>query len=564
MYTNGNSNGNGNGNGNGHKRIKLSLSDLKNIATLGPDLKSSGDGQTKASETDGQKSVKDKKLNATQEATKSAQANPVEPYVQADGEESDENLELIEREERRKRWKRVFLSFGIITCALVVLGIVGYVWLFAGSDETYLVENQRGRERANGAPNSNASTQVLTVEEIRREMNRNSNNANAANDGAGQQTSSNLNANTNGSAVLNGSPITDRLPLPDYSATVTTSPQTQTPPQQQSSAVTNSPVTARTHQLEGDATSTSVNRRNAPNALTGNPNPERSIRVSALNTLQTDSTDRSARSGSASPERGDVSAANQTSEQVALPPLGTMLPVRTLGTIYTLRSEGYVRMQLVRKASGRGWSLPRGTEVYGVVRGSDFEVGRAYVQLVGFIDQSTGSLIRLQGSLMGSDGADGLRGQKRSLQSGWTRALRIAGAGFVEAIGTVAATVGRRPVYAGDIYGYSAPRVTSPLMQEINGIAYKQGRAGFIEVPAGTNGYVLVMTSSRELQGVNADLSNESLRRMSDQISDRDAARISESELAELMTSGDREEIRRALSRMTPEMRRVAEAALAQ
>lgn len=546
MYTN----ENGNGNGNGHKRIRLSLSDLKNVATLDPAPISNGDNHAKASEKSVGTSQKDETPNAAHEAKRTAQAK----IVEANGEESDENLELIENEERRKRLKRVFVSFGIISCALVMLFVVGYLWLFAGTGETHRVENQQGRERANGATSANAAPQGLTVDEIRREMNRGS--ANPSVDGNGEPSSSNTNANAS------GSPITDRLPLPDYSATVAPSPQL-TPQQQSQQGMSNSPTSTQTIESNEASTNGRASRGVAGQTATGSPNPERSIRVSALNVARADTAERSMQPAQANINSNDTASTNRASEQVALPPLGTMLPVRTLGTIYTLRSEGYVRMQLVRAAGGRGWSLPRGTEVYGVVRGSDFEIGRAYVQLIGFLDQGTGRLVRLQGSVVGGDGAEGLRGQKRNLQSGWTRALRIAGAGAVEALSTVAATIGRRPVYAGDIYGYGAPRVTSPLMGEINGIAYRQGRAGFVEIPAGTNGYVLVMTSPREIQGVDADVSIENLRRSSDAASERDAARISENELAELMTNGSREDIRNALPRMTPEMRRIAEAALA-
>ena len=173
--------------------------------------------------------------------------------------------------------------------------------------------------------------------------------------------------------------------------------------------------------------------------------------------------------------------------------------------------------------------------------------------------------MRLQGSLLGTDGTDGLRGRKHSLNSGWSRALKIAGAGVVEALSTVAATIGNRPVYVGDVYGYSAPRMASPLMREINGLAYRQGRAGFIEVPANTAGYVFVMTSPREIQGVDADVntSADDLRRMSDAGQARAGGQMSEAELVELMTNGSADDIRRALPRMTPEMRRVAEAVLA-
>lgn len=220
-------------------------------------------------------------------------------------------------------------------------------------------------------------------------------------------------------------------------------------------------------------------------------------------------------------------------------------------------------MQLVRAASGDGWSLPRGAELYGQLRGSDYEIGRAYIQLVGFVDPRTNGFVRLEGSIVGGDGSEGLRGQKRSLTSGWTRALRIAGTGAVEALSTVAATVGRRPVYVGDIYGSSAPRVTSPLMRELNGIAYREGRAGFVEVSAGTRGYILVMTVPREINGTDARAGE--LSRLTDS-TNRSAAeeQLSETELAELITTGSREDIRRALSRMTPEMRRIAEAAIAE
>ena len=550
MYTN--EKGNGGGNGNGHKRIRLSLSDLESVVALDPASTSNGDHDAKVS-------AAVEKQNAGDEAERGAQAKVVE----ANSEESDENLELIESGERSKRLKRTLLSFGIIGCALLMLFVAGYLWLFAGADETHRVETQR-RERASGASSANAAQQGLTVEEIRREMNRGNNNANAAVENDGQGATSNSNANTGGGVSLSGSPVTDRLPLPDYSATVAPSPQFSTQPQSPQLASGSSTATQTVEPGE-DSTSARASLGGASNTTTGSPNPERSIRASALSAARrSGDAEDSARPAEANVDGGDGARTSRANGQVALPPLGTMLPVRTLGTIYTLRAEGYVRMQLVRAVGGSGWSLPRGTEVYGRVRGSDFEIGRAYVELIGFIDQSTGRLVRLQGSVVGGDGAEGLRGQKRNLQSGWTRALRIMGAGAMEALSTVAAGLGRRPVYVGDIYGYAAPRVTSPLMQEINGITYGQGRAGFVEVPAGTNGYVLVMTSPRETQGVDAALSVESLRRSSDAAGEGGGPGISESELAGLMTRGSREDIRRALPRMTPEMRRVAEAMLAQ
>lgn len=52
-----------------------------------------------------------------------------------------------------------------------------------------------------------------------------------------------------------------------------------------------------------------------------------------------------------------------------LPPFGQMLPVRTLGAIYTLRQGSLTRFELTRDSDGPGWSLPRGTVFVGTLRG---------------------------------------------------------------------------------------------------------------------------------------------------------------------------------------------------
>ncbi len=559
MYTNGN---NSNGNGNGHKRVKLTLSDLNGaVGTL--DAHSETFGEREAKKDSRHREQPQAHAATPERETTSTRPGAAEVERRDEAlsdDESEENLELLEQDEKRKRWKRHLLSFGIIGCALVMLLIAAYLWLFAGSgNESYRVRNSGAQNRAGEATNSNNSPQALTVEEIARELRGSNTNSLTT----GTQSAPSVVTPQNGAVVNGKSPITDRLPLGDYSTTVTPN----VAPQQSQGTAGQNTTTTGTGNATGDATATVTSATSGTNAarasaFVGNPNPERSIRVNSLNNASRENS-----RASISPETPRIALASIENrvEQVSLPPLGTMLPVRTLGTIYTLRSEGYVRMQLTRAVTGRGWSLARGTELYGVVRSSEFDVGRAYVQLVGFIDWNSNRLVRLQGSVLGSDGADGLRGRKHNLNSGWGRALRIAGAGALEALSTVAATAGRRPVYVGDIYGYGAPRVTSPLMQELNGIAYRQGRAGFVEVPAGTAGYILVMTSPREIQGVDADanIPIDDLRRLSDANRERAATSVSEAELAELITIGNAEDIRRALPRMTPEMRRIAEIVLA-
>jgi hypothetical protein len=201
-----------------------------------------------------------------------------------------------------------------------------------------------------------------------------------------------------------------------------------------------------------------------------------------------------------------------------------------------------------------------------MVRGADLDTKRAYIALVGFVDMNTNRLVRLQGNVLGGDGVDGVRGTKHKLDSGWARALKRVGAGVLDAVLNIAAGIGR-PLYVGDNNG--ATRGMSPIAQEISGITNgKGGRAsGFIEVPAGTSCYLLVMTSPREIQGVDADVSlpaASELEGLSDPSQPRaPRGQMSEQELAGLMMGGSPDEIRRALPRMSPEMRRVAEAFLA-
>jgi hypothetical protein len=561
VYTNGD-------NGNGHERTKLTLSDLRSdssdIATI-DDFQETLDGRGRERNA-GRDDLSESSLTA--KAQKSGRGAASTPWVEKPGaneslgeDDEDAGTELLERDEKRGGLRRAVVGIGIAACALFVIAIATYLWLFSGSDESYRVRNTASRSRAEAGARNDNSPQALTVEEIARELNRGGNSNTASN--ANQEAAPDAATNGGASETGGGSPVTDRLPLGDFSTTVTPQTGADAPVPAQSTVAQN--ATGQSSQVDTTAGGATTGRDAATTrsgATVGSPNPERSIRVSAL---AANGRRESSPSVSANLNLSQPASPERATESVPLPPLGTMLPVRTLGSLYTLRSEGYVRMQLAREVSGRGWSLARGTELYGVVRGSDFEIGRAYIQLVGFIDQRSGRLVRIQGSLLGADGADGLRGRKHSLTSGWSRALRVAGAGALEALSTVAATVGRRPVYVGDVYGSGAPRVTSPLMQELNGIAYRQGRAGYIEVPAGTSGYILVMTSPREVQGVDADVNVpvDDLRRSSDVNTQRGATQLSETELAELMTSGNREDIRRALPRMTPEMRRVAEAVLA-
>jgi hypothetical protein len=232
-----------------------------------------------------------------------------------------------------------------------------------------------------------------------------------------------------------------------------------------------------------------------------------------------------------------------------------MLPVRSLGVLYTLRSGGLARFELTRDVKGKGWTMPRGTVLVGALRGAEYD--RAYVSLVGFIDTESGSFVKVSGDLLGEDGGMGIRGKRKKMSSGWSRALSKLGDASLSIAGAFAGSIGRRPIVINDAFGSYQGRVTN----ELDGVLVGRDRNSFVEVAAGSSGYMMISELPDSVQGVDA-LSKLSARDM-DERSDVDHPRrttgISERELAALIESGDIEAIKHAMPRMTPEMRGIAE-----
>ncbi|MFL6284604.1 MAG: hypothetical protein ACJ74Q_15770 [Pyrinomonadaceae bacterium] len=240
---------------------------------------------------------------------------------------------------------------------------------------------------------------------------------------------------------------------------------------------------------------------------------------------------------------------------IVLPTFGAMLPIKTLGAVYTLRSQGgVVRFQVSYDRRGKGWFVPKGTEIIGVVRGSDYD--RAYVTMTGLIDPASGKFIKLSGDILASDGASGLVGKRRQVSGGWSRffdRLREAG---LSSLGALAGGLGRGPVIITDVYR----RGSQPVTQELSGVL-GDSRNGFVEVGADVSGYAFVTQMPDEVHGVDelAGMARDSITGLADTTRRRDSTGLSEGELAELLTRGDPEALRKALPRMTPQMRRVAE-----
>lgn len=247
-----------------------------------------------------------------------------------------------------------------------------------------------------------------------------------------------------------------------------------------------------------------------------------------------------------------------------VPPLGTMLPIRTLGSLLTIRNQSMVRMSLTREMRGPGWSLPAGTTLVGSLGGSDPLSPRAFVSLDGFIDPRTGRFVGASGEVKGADGAQGLLGRRRTVGSGWTRALSRIGVGAVGVAETALNGFGRGGRGGGNtiILGGGLDRVTNPMTGELSAlISDSQGRQSFVEVAAGTPGFVLINNLPDAAKAVAAPVENL-LVTDSSPARVRDTGRLSspltDEETAELLTNGNRESIIAAFPRMSPEFRRVA------
>lgn len=231
----------------------------------------------------------------------------------------------------------------------------------------------------------------------------------------------------------------------------------------------------------------------------------------------------------------------------ATPGFGAMLPVRLMGALYTLRPGSMARLELARDIKSGNWSLKRGTVFVGAVLGS--ELDRAFVQIKGFIDPESQSFTKLEGELLGSDGGAGLRGKRRRVSSAWIKVLDRAAQSGAQILTGILGRRNGSVIVTTDPYG--AYRSASGVDQ-----SQLQDNRAFVEIPAGEVGFVLV-TTLPEANKSDSHLADAD--RLKDE--ERQTA-LPDSELAQLLAEANPEQIRAALPRMNPELRRVAEMVL--
>ena len=338
-------------------------------------------------------------------------------------------------------------------------------------------------------------------------------------------------------------------------------------------AFTNAPVDAE-HPFDmppnsSDATenSTTSGKSSPPVSGTTNEQPVRSQRNAETSIYVGERTEDRTPPALRNPERSSSSPnpikVSHTEPKVALPPFGSMLPVRTIGGLYTLRSGALARLELTRDMVGNGWSMKRGTILVGSTKGGEYD--RAYVAIIGFIDPESGKFVKLGGDVLGGDGAAGLKGKSRQLDSRWTRILSQLGNA---ALSVTTAALGGRSNGTVIISDGARSSLINPVSEELNGVigapSDRNRRAGFVEVVAGTPGYVMVTDLPAAIKGTEpgAELDVQSLAALSDVDAVRPATGITEREFAELIANGSPDEIKAKLHRMSPEMRKIALAVL--
>lgn len=226
----------------------------------------------------------------------------------------------------------------------------------------------------------------------------------------------------------------------------------------------------------------------------------------------------------------------------ALPSFGALLPVRLLGMLYTLRPNTLVRLELLRDSKTEHWHLPRGTIFVGAVQGAGRD--RAYVQIKGFIDPTTERFTKLEGEALGSDGGAGLRGKERRFSSVWLRVLDRAAQTGTQLLSSLLGRNGSQVIIAADPAGM--------YRSAMNNESSLQNNRSFVEVAAGTVGFVLVTTLPTAAPTEAPIATNHNATPES----------LTDAELADLFSASDPAKIRAALPRLSPEVRRVVEQSL--
>lgn len=235
---------------------------------------------------------------------------------------------------------------------------------------------------------------------------------------------------------------------------------------------------------------------------------------------------------------------NLSNDSAKVPPFGTLLPVRLLGAVFTLPGAGnLVRMELSRAVKQNGFSYLAGTVLVGRLRGS--ETNRAFISVFGAIDSKTGKLIEFEGEVTGIDGASGVLGTRKSINSWGTRFLNA----LREVGGNAVSVLSSRGGRGGTIVLGGTNGIGGEVSSVIRG---SNQNDNYVVVKAGTEAYVLItdLPDGQQKGDLNASLDDKK-----NQIP---GLNLSEAEMAEILVTDDANKIRAAFLKMSPKFRELA------
>ena len=472
------------------------------------------------------------------QAAAASQPSGDDPLVETEGDETDETVAVAAKPSKKK----LFLAFVLFVFGFLLL-LAALCWFFGIG-----VFAQAKPDRLDRTPKTNQSAAAPATEDEKLKM---ALNLVAEKNPAGQNEPVLVESDTSGNSIGDSSVNVPSAKVTDLNEPIVV-PDALPPATRNSASV--SPPTSSVEASQPQNSVVSIGNQNSPNG-------GRIISASDNSKSETAPLGRSLFFGVRQKEKPMTALLSPTNNQTGFQvesggnsmkaataiPFGTLLPIRFLGAVYTLRaSGGLVRMELTRAVTGKNYSFPAGTVLVGTLRGSEYK--RAFVSIVGLIDPKSGGLVKFEGEVMGSDGASGVTGRRRKVKSAWSRVL----AGLRDVGASAVNVIGSRRSGGTVVISDSTTKASGVLSQELGGLTRGGDSGEFVEISAGTNAYILVTDLPDEVSEDNRLAQNS-----------KSATGLTDDELANLFSDGSPAKIRAALPRMTPQFRRLAEQVLA-
>jgi len=426
--------------------------------------------------------------------------------------------------EKTKRWKRKLIGWCLIL-VVVAAGIFAlYVLVRVKRVQVRVnADSQRPSQTAKPGPSPNNSENGLSAEAI-----------NIARQAMEADQTTGVTPSPAAPSTNNSAPTSkegqDTLSFSDNSPAYAHLTDTK-----RGDSNTNEPISTSTAQVADQSSSPTQSH----------PNPTQTLFVEDL-PLKLPSTPQVVKANSGGMEkRPEATKTSNATPAKVLPVFGTMLPVRTRGVIFSVRTNSYARLELTRDCGGDGWSMSKGTLLVGRVNGSKDD--RAFINIVGYIDPGTNRLVKMTGEVFGSDGGAGIQGKRIAVDGDRLKQTlsKVASSGL-QVAGTMAgALTGRGTVVVNDA-GY---RVLNPISGEAGQILNAEDKnRRFVRIEAGQPAYVMVSDLPHEIPAVDAPGQDDP---------SHSANSLTDREVMELIIFGTPEDIHAAQPLMNEEQRRL-------